>query len=286
MLQSCPVASSVASSSSSTASLRRMACSVRVILKKSTTVSIWRLRRRPAVSIRISGTSTAPSRMVTGTSMASRVVPAISLTITRSAPKIWLTREDLPTFGRPTTASFMIGSGPSVRVATGSSAVTASMRSRMPRLWVQEVGTMVLKPRRLKSASAALARVSLSALLAAITTGRCEVRRKAATSSSWAVMPVWQSTTQIRAVASSTMVATCSRIRPSNRPTFFSRRLTPRPPVSTRVKWCSPCCPGAVMRSRVTPASSCTMAIRRPMMQLNSADLPTLGRPTMTTSGT
>ena len=95
---------------------------------------------------------------------------------------------------------------------------------------------MVAKPRRLKSASAALARVSLSALLAATTTGRCEVRRKAATSSSWAVTPDWQSTTQIRTVASSTMAATCSRISPSKRPTFFSRRPTPRPPVSTRVK--------------------------------------------------
>ena len=37
--------------------------------------------------------------------MASRVVPALSDTITRSSPRNLLTSEDLPTFGRPITAS-------------------------------------------------------------------------------------------------------------------------------------------------------------------------------------
>src|ERR1700674_2210549 len=39
------------------------------------------------------------------------------------------------------------------------------------------------------------------------------------------------------------------------------------------------------MRSRVMPGSSPTMERRWPMMALNKVDLPTLGRPTMTTEG-
>src|SRR5882672_364505 len=39
------------------------------------------------------------------------------------------------------------------------------------------------------------------------------------------------------------------------------------------------------MRSRVIPGSSPTMARRRPVIRLNSVDLPTLGRPTMTMLG-
>ena len=43
----------------------------------------------------------------------------------------------------------------------------------------------------------------------------------------------------------------------------------------------------ALSRSRVTPGRSCTIAIRFRAIQLNRADFPTLGRPTMaTTPGT
>src|SRR5271165_2515805 len=60
----------------------------------------------------------------------------------------------------------------------------------------------------------------------------------------------------------------------------------PMPPVSTSSKeqlspWTS-----VDTRSRVTPAVGSTMAMRRPASQLNSDDLPTLGRPTMVTIGT
>src|SRR2546430_15149234 len=59
----------------------------------------------------------------------------------------------------------------------------------------------------------------------------------------------------------------------------------PMPPVSTNSKARSPSFTGAVMRSRVTPAVGSTMAMRRPLNQLNSDDLPTLGRPTIATCG-
>src|SRR5271167_2350737 len=39
------------------------------------------------------------------------------------------------------------------------------------------------------------------------------------------------------------------------------------------------------MRSRVIPGSSVTMARRVPVRRLNSVDLPTLGRPTITSDG-
>ena len=54
----------------------------------------------PAVSMRIS----LRSPTISGMSIASRVVPATSETITRSSPRKRLTSEDLPTFGRPITA--------------------------------------------------------------------------------------------------------------------------------------------------------------------------------------
>ena len=43
---------------------------------------------------------------------------------------------------------------------------------------------------------------------------------------------------------------------------------------------------GAERRSRVTPGSSCTMAMRLPAILLKMADFPTLGLPTMAMVGT
>ena len=69
----------------------------------------------PAVSIRI---SLRPSTSI-GVSIASRVVPATSETITRSRPRNALTSEDLPTFGRPMTASRTTSSSSRRLVAVG-----------------------------------------------------------------------------------------------------------------------------------------------------------------------
>src|SRR5512138_698044 len=73
----------------------------------------------------------------------------------------------------------------------------------------------------------------------------------------------------------------------------FSRTLslkgssaTPkRPPVSTRVKRRPPSVHSAARLSRVMPGSEWTRDLRRPRMRLNRVDLPTLGKPTMTTRG-
>ena len=44
-------------------------------------------------------------------------------------------------------------------------------------------------------------------------------------------------------------------------------------------------CASASLLSRVTPGVSATSAMRRPASRLNRVDLPTLGRPAMTTIG-
>ncbi len=58
----------------------------------------------PAVSIKLY----FPCSFSKYESIASRVVPAILLTITLFSPRILFTREDFPTFGFPITATFTI----------------------------------------------------------------------------------------------------------------------------------------------------------------------------------
>src|SRR5829696_5214599 len=58
-------------------------------------------RRSPAVSTRMTGRPSTSSSV----SIASRVVPARSETITRSEPRKALTSEDFPALGRPITAT-------------------------------------------------------------------------------------------------------------------------------------------------------------------------------------
>ena len=64
--------------------------------------------------------------------MLSRVVPATSLTITRSWPEILFSSEDLPTFGRPMSARRTTSSSASSS-SSGSSSTTRSSRSPVPR---------------------------------------------------------------------------------------------------------------------------------------------------------
>src|SRR5512135_3461736 len=58
-----------------------------------------------------------------------------------------------------------------------------------------------------------------------------------------------------------------------------------RPPVSTRVKRRPPSVHSAARLSRVMPGSEWTRDLRRPRRLLKRVDLPTLGKPTMTTRG-
>src|SRR5699024_11601702 len=65
------------------------------------------LLRIPAVSIM---TYSCPSSSIKGVSIASRVVPSTSETITRCSPKILFTKLDFPTFGRPIKLNLIIRS--------------------------------------------------------------------------------------------------------------------------------------------------------------------------------
>ncbi len=83
-------------------------------------------RRSPAVSTRRSSRPCHSSDV----SMASRVVPGISLTMARSSPSSWFSSDDLPTLGRPTMA--MRGIGASRRSQPIVSRVIAGPRARRP----------------------------------------------------------------------------------------------------------------------------------------------------------
>ena len=87
-------------------SQRAMESSARWTLKNSIESSTRRVFRMPAVSIRMYFCRTPSVSTSNGTSIASRVVPGIGLTMTRSDCVRALMMEDLPTLGRPTMASF------------------------------------------------------------------------------------------------------------------------------------------------------------------------------------
>ena len=104
-----------------------------------------------------------------GMSIASRVVPATSETITRSSPRKRLTSEDLPTFGRPMTASRTVSSSGSSS-SSGRSAHERSSRSPLPRPCVADTAIGSPRPRRWNSAASARSRTE-SILFAATSTG-------------------------------------------------------------------------------------------------------------------
>src|SRR5215203_1424969 len=107
--------------------------------------------RRPAVSTRTTGRPSTSSRV----SIASRVVPAMSETITRSEPRKALTSEDLPTLGRPITATRTVSSSSSCGSRSPRATTIASRRSPVPRPWVEETGSGSPRPRAWNSAAIA-----------------------------------------------------------------------------------------------------------------------------------
>mmetsp|Transcript_21929 Transcript_21929/g.62457 ORF Transcript_21929/g.62457 Transcript_21929/m.62457 type:complete len:379 (+) Transcript_21929:536-1672(+) len=126
-MRSCSVTPAVASSTSNATSARRMARSARLTMKNSGPKSTFPFLRMPAVSTKRYRVDISPSfsagRSIIA-SIESRVVPAISLTMARSLPKMEFSRDDFPTFGRPMMA-MLISSGRS----TSSKAARASSYS-------------------------------------------------------------------------------------------------------------------------------------------------------------
>ncbi len=136
ILASCSVTPSTASITSTTTSARSTALTVRMIIKRSSSSLILFFLRSPAVSIN----TYSLSLYTISVSIASRVVPAISDTITRSSPAILLMMDDFPTLGFPTIAIRGRSSSSSVSAASSNIAVTASSISPRPSLFDAEIG--------------------------------------------------------------------------------------------------------------------------------------------------
>src|SRR5918993_303893 len=245
----------------------------------------------PAVSTKRTG----PSSVSTRVSMASRVVPGRSWTTARSSPVSRLNSVDLPTLGRPTIATatpavpmpslFSVSTGASSNGTTssapssGKNVTAASSRSPVPRPCRALTGYGSPRPRVSRSHTAGSWAVS-STLFATSRTGLPDRRATSATWASSSVTPTMASTTSRTTSASASAFSDCLL-------TLASRSVPPtvHPPVSTRRKDRPSQSASTSLRSRVTPGFSSTMAARRPTTRLRRVDLPTLGRPTMATTG-
>ncbi len=248
----------------------------------------------PAVSTNTIG----PSSVSTSVSMASRVVPGRSWTTDRSSPTKRLKSVLLPTFGRPTMAtrggrgssgvqgascSGVAGASADASATSvaggGRSSTTTSSRSPARRPCRALIGYGSPRPSA-RNSHRSSSRRSLSALLATTSTVREPRRSQSAMASSSSVMPTDASTTNRTTSASRTAASTC-------RLTFTSRSLPLgfHPPVSMTRNGRPSHSPSSSLRSRVMPGWSSTIAACSPRMRLNSVLLPTLGRPTMATTG-
>src|SRR5215218_6576558 len=233
-----------------------------------------RLRRIPAVS---TSTKVRSPRWRT-VSIASRVVPGTSETITRSSPSSAFSRLDLPTFGRPRTATRIASSPTSCGPLPGSIVTTASSRSPVPWPCWAESGTGSPSPSRWNSKASASCRGS-SILLASKSTGLRARRRIAASSSSPGVIPARASTTN--RIRSASAIAACACSATERVMGVGSAMSTP--PVSIRRKRRPFQSATTSLRSRVTPGVACTTASRDSVNRLTSVDLPTFGKPTTAT---
>ncbi len=244
--------------------------------------SILLRRRMPAVSTKRSG----PSSVSTMVSTASRVVPGMSCTTERSSPTRRLKRVDFPTFGRPTMAIEKMPSSASTGSSGsgGNASTRASSRSPLPRPWIADTGCGVPRPRREK-AHVSFSRRSSSALLATRRTGRSLRWRMWATWASSSVMPTLTSTTMRITSASATARSACALTWRASAAAPSPEVGSSQPPVSTTVNERPFQSASSILRSRVTPGFSSTIASRRPTNRFTSVDLPTFGRPTTATTG-
>ena len=91
----------------------------------------------PAVSMK----RKRPDSVSITLSMASRVVPAISLTIVRVSPAMALNSEDLPALGRPTMATGVSAGPASSSPSSATTPLTSTSRSSsspLPVPWTAE----------------------------------------------------------------------------------------------------------------------------------------------------
>ena len=211
-------------------------------------------------------------------SIASRVVPGISDTITRSRPTSLLRSDDLPTFGRPRIATRIASVPIATSLVPGRRETISSSRSPVPWPCSPDSGHGSPSPSAWKTAESGSRRGS-SILLASTITGRLAARRMTASSSSPGVIPTRASTTNSTRSASSIAAFACSAILVPNGPPSTSST----PPVSMRRNQVPVHSQRSSLRSRVTPGVSWTTAARLCVSRLIRVDLPTFGKPTIAT---
>ena len=171
--------------------------------------------------------------MSTISSTGSRVVPARSFTTERCACASWLSSDDLPTFGRPTSATRRRWDGvrnPDVRSALFNASIAASSRSPTPLPCIAEIGYGSPNP-SFQNSAAMYSLIWSSTLFTATMTGLPAARSMRTMRSSVVVRPTWPSTTNTTASASSTAICACDAIADSMPSTSASQ-----PPVSTSLK--------------------------------------------------
>ena len=223
----------------------------------------------PAVS---TSSTLRPSTSI-GVSIASRVVPATSETITRSRPRKALTSEDLPTFGRPITARRTMSSSASASPRPRAAARRGGRAGRRCRGPGRRRPPAARRGRGRGSRARAPGRCGESILLAATTTGRSPRRRMSAISSSPGRMPALASTTSIATSASESAARAWSWIETASGSS--SSRSTP--PVSISVKRAPVPVGRELLAIARDPGRSCTTASRDCVRRLTSEDLPTFG---------
>ena len=123
-------------------------------------------------------------------------------------------------------------------------------------------------------------RLASSTLFTTSRAGAPERRITLAAARSSSVTPVVTSTTMSTTSASARARSACAL-------TFSSSASPPasQPPVSMTENVTPPQSAVSTLRSRVTPCSSSTTAARAPTIRFTSDDLPTLGRPAITSIG-
>mmetsp|Transcript_13464 Transcript_13464/g.39082 ORF Transcript_13464/g.39082 Transcript_13464/m.39082 type:complete len:349 (-) Transcript_13464:382-1428(-) len=269
-LKSCWVTPSDASMTSTATSARRTAWNARSTDSGSAPSfpdAIEALFRTPAVSMSL---KQRPSGIWISVSIASRVVPAIELTMDRSFPTNEFSNELFPTFGRPmmailtgTLASSMSpypsGGGKPWAAASSSSPVP------LPLIADTAIGSI---PSSQNTAACSSAFPTFSHLFTASVTDfpGCDCRSHTNTSSSEDVGPVCPSTTIITESDSTTAAAACRSIAVGRNFSEMERIAASRcvasgnssallisPPVSTSIKSRPPQFARVYSRSRVTP---------------------------------
>ena len=234
--------------------------------------------RMPAVSTK----RKRPSAVSTLVSMASRVVPATSLTSTRGSPTIALKRLDLPALGRPTMATGISLSAAACGASwsgSGNSATARSSRSPVPRPCAAD--TQTGSPRPSSYSSGAGAAAGSSSLLATSKQGTRWRRTSSAMEKSSPRGPARPSTRKRTTSAAAKAARTCSRMPAA----YGDSSPVSKPPVSTSRKARPAQSVSTSLRSLVTPGVACTTALREPLRRFTRVDLPALGEPMTTIVG-